>query len=298
MTTTPYTVLGLDLGQAADYTALAAVRAAGESADGRTVWDVPQLRRWPLGTAYPEIVADVAELVAGLDRPALVLDGTGCGRPVLDLFRGADLAVSELVAAVITGGHEVNRVSAEEVHLPKRDLVGCVQSALQGRRLRVPRHLPEGAVLGRELSTFRAKVNIATGNETLEAWRERDHDDMVLALALALWLAEEGPAPDFNIITFDLDGPRVPRPPAVIYDQIRYFAQSGKFQPMPRAYGQTIYGAPDFRSQAEAASFTRRCHTLLGEPPTGDELPDLDAGQAQAVEAAALAFLRAKGLVV
>ena len=45
-------------------------------------------------------------------------------------------------------------------------------------------------VLVRELSTFRAKVNIATGNESFEAWRSRDHDDMVLAVALAAWLGE------------------------------------------------------------------------------------------------------------
>ena len=45
-------------------------------------------------------------------------------------------------------------------------------------------------MLVRELSTFRAKVNIATWNESFEAWRARDHDDLVLAVALAALLGE------------------------------------------------------------------------------------------------------------
>jgi hypothetical protein len=38
----------------------------------------------------------------------------------------------------------------------------------------------------------------ANSHETLEAWRERDHDDLVLAVAIAVWLAEcarDGPPP-------------------------------------------------------------------------------------------------------
>jgi hypothetical protein len=49
--------------------------------------------------------------------------------------------------------------------------------------------LPLAEVLGRELQQFRVKVNLATGNESFEAWRERDHDDLVLATALACWYA-------------------------------------------------------------------------------------------------------------
>jgi hypothetical protein len=30
----------------------------------------------------------------------------------------------------------------------------------------------------------------AAGNEAFTGWRERDHDDLVLAVALACWLAE------------------------------------------------------------------------------------------------------------
>jgi hypothetical protein len=65
-----------------------------------------------------------------------------------------------------------------------------VQAALQVRRLRIAPALREVRTLTKELQTFRVKVNLATANESFEAWRERDHDDLVLAVALAVWLAE------------------------------------------------------------------------------------------------------------
>ena len=37
-----------------------------------------------------------------------------------------------------------------------------------------------------ELLNFKVKIT-TVGNETFESWRERDHDDLVLALACALW---------------------------------------------------------------------------------------------------------------
>lgn len=44
-------------------------------------------------------------------------------------------------------------------------------------------------MLVKELLNF--KVTISTsGHDSYEAWREGDHDDLVLATAMALWLAE------------------------------------------------------------------------------------------------------------
>ena len=44
-------------------------------------------------------------------------------------------------------------------------------------------------MLVRELENFRAKITPA-GRDTYEAWREGDHDDTVLATALACWFGE------------------------------------------------------------------------------------------------------------
>jgi hypothetical protein len=44
-------------------------------------------------------------------------------------------------------------------------------------------------LLVKELDNFKVKVTVAA-NETFESWREKDHDDLVLATAIAAWLGE------------------------------------------------------------------------------------------------------------
>jgi hypothetical protein len=39
------------------------------------------------------------------------------------------------------------------------------------------------------------KVNIKTGHDSYESWRESVQDDLVLAVALGCWHAENRPAP-------------------------------------------------------------------------------------------------------
>ena len=42
-------------------------------------------------------------------------------------------------------------------------------------------------VLVKELSNFRVKIDPVTAHDSYSAWREADHDDLVLAVALAAW---------------------------------------------------------------------------------------------------------------
>ena len=67
-----------------------------------------------------------------------------------------------------------------------------MQVLLQQRRLKIARSLPDAETLVSELQTFRVKVTLAAA-ETLDAWRENAHDDLVLAVALACWWAERSP---------------------------------------------------------------------------------------------------------
>ena len=156
------------------------------------------LKRWPLGTIYTQIVADVVLLVS---RPPLCwcvlgVDKTGCGTPVVDMLRAAQPQAS-LRPVLITAGFAV---SCEDGcwHVPKRELVAALQMVLQARLLTIPADIKEQRTLEKELLAFRARIT-AKGNETFEAdWRTRQHDDMVLATAIAVWLGERsGPsAPD------------------------------------------------------------------------------------------------------
>jgi hypothetical protein len=92
---------GLDLGQMQDYSALAVVeRTTHPHPDQpkKTLdhFAVRHLHRWPLGTAYPAIVADVRTLFATppLTSTTLAVDQTGVGRAVVGLLRWPRLAAT------------------------------------------------------------------------------------------------------------------------------------------------------------------------------------------------------------
>lgn len=174
---------GLDLGQAADYSALVTLDRPAEDADKLRV---RHIHRWPLGTPYPAVVADVKALFAAppLAGSTLVVDGTGVGVAVVDMIRegGINAAVD---AYTITCG-----LKPGDGTVPKKDLVGAVQVMLGNGRLKIAKDLPLAGTLTKELEAFRVKVT-SERNETYGSWRERDHDDLVLALALAVWYATE-----------------------------------------------------------------------------------------------------------
>jgi hypothetical protein len=60
------------------------------------------------------------------------------------------------------------------------------------RQLKIGRAHEHSSLIEAELRNFKMKQNISTGHVTYEAWRERDHDDLVLALCVAVFAAEYG----------------------------------------------------------------------------------------------------------
>jgi Terminase RNaseH-like domain len=185
--------LGLDLGQAADFSALAVLQT--EERDPPRTYAGRHLQRWPLGTSYPQIATDVAQLAARLaqDGPArevwLAVDATGVGRPVIDMLRRERMPGVKMVPILITGG-DTETKDGRVWHVPKRNLVGAVQVALQTGRLKIASALPETATLMQELQNFQMKISLTSGHDSYGAWREGTHDDLVLALACALWVGE------------------------------------------------------------------------------------------------------------
>jgi hypothetical protein len=194
MMTADYFV-GLDLGQVSDFTALAVLERPALTLEPRAkrepLYCLRHLQRFPLGTPYPALAAAVAQLV---DLPPLqdsctvVVDQTGIGRPIVDMLRQARV-FGPIVPITLTGGHAVTEAPDGSRHVPKKELVACLQLLLQGRRLKVARDLPEASLLLQELANFRVKIT-AAANETFGAWRDGEHDDLVLAVALASWEAE------------------------------------------------------------------------------------------------------------
>jgi phage FluMu gp28-like protein len=173
--------VGLDLGQAADYTAIAVVEWTPDALKVR------HLQRFQLGTVYPAIVDEVEGLMSRLPgSPELAVDATGVGRPVVDLLTARGL---RLYAITITGGDTATH-DGMNWRIPKRDLVGAVAVALQTGRLKIASGLPDASTLTRELLNFKVTIDPKTAHDSYSSWRESDHDDLVLAVALAVWSAE------------------------------------------------------------------------------------------------------------
>src|SRR3954469_2899484 len=116
----PRLTIGLDLGRQSDPSALAVLRSeplsdeAGQpvrDALGRQPrrHDVIHLERYPLGTAYPAVVDQVTGLltrpeIRAIDpQPTLILDETGVGAAVADLFADRKRP-GRFLSAMITAG--------------------------------------------------------------------------------------------------------------------------------------------------------------------------------------------------
>jgi hypothetical protein len=195
-----YFYVGLDLGQAMDYTALAVAERQHDTAGdqrpgvrspakaGPPVYDVRHLERFALGTGYPAVVDRVRALLktpplAG-NYIRLLVDDTGVGAPVVDLLKGAGLRAYP-VTVTITAGFTVTR-DGDHNTVPKRDLISATKVLLQSGRLRFAEGLPETQTLVKELLAYQPKVDPQTA-DSMTAWREGVYDDLVLAVAMICW---------------------------------------------------------------------------------------------------------------
>lgn len=188
----PRYYLGVDLGQAADYTAISVI----EKVDSQL--RVRHLERLPLGTPYPDQVQRLKRIFeqvnSGDERAKVIVDYTGVGRAVVDLIKNEGM---KPVALTITGGNEPTK-DGMNWHIPKRDLISSLIVAFQTGQVKIAKSLPEAETLTRELMNFKLKVNLQTGHDSYEAWREGIHDDLVLSVAMAVYAADIGkPKPCF-----------------------------------------------------------------------------------------------------
>jgi hypothetical protein len=197
--------VGLDLGQSADYTALAVVQTVPtyDAATGKhsTELHLRHLERYPLKTPYTQIADHVRDLLSGpsftvpvlengrVAKPStqLIVDATGVGTAVTDLLTERRM---NFVEVTITGlGQKVSRNGTRKYSVPKQDLVAALEVPFQKGTLKVAKGLELWSALREELLNFRRKQNKQTAHISYEHWRESDHDDLVLAAALACWKA-------------------------------------------------------------------------------------------------------------
>ena len=186
--------LGVDLGQKQDPTALALVRRieyrnpfGGPRFDGL---GVVGLERVPLGTPYPVVVERLWRLthrMGLIGQVKVVVDATGVGSPVVDAMRQAGLG-AEVTAVTITGGDKESN-KGMDYHVPKQDLMMGLQLLLEKRELKISRKVGEAGALVKELVNMRQQTGVR-GRLRVGAEAFGEHDDLVMALALAVWKAK------------------------------------------------------------------------------------------------------------
>ncbi len=166
--------VGLSVGPPSDSTGVVVV----ETVDRRHA--VRHVQRFPAGTGYSEIVDAVEKVLAALDDPELVVEVTGVGAPIAALFSGTRV--------VLTAGER--DTSSSPRRLPRLDVAAGLQLVLQEGRLGIaPGPLADG--LARDLRTFNPRPSSGAASEL--AWRDRPSDDLVYALAVAVWYADKPP---------------------------------------------------------------------------------------------------------
>jgi hypothetical protein len=204
--------LCLDLGQAQDYSAAAILACPLRWAEVSPQHPVKLIHceRIPLHTPYPEIVDYVKdELFPRVRRYAaderakrhpklrgpdpwvtLVVDHSGVGRPVVDLFRRAKL---HPVAITITSGIDASGDDFHGWRVPLYDLVDGLALAVRPPATRaIAADLPGLPQLLEEFQTFERKLTKAGTSQPFGNFREHSHDDLLFALAIGLWDAQHG----------------------------------------------------------------------------------------------------------
>jgi hypothetical protein len=107
----------------------------------------------------------------------------------MDMLRRAELGCRRLWPVSITSG-DLETYANGYYRVPKRDLIVGLQLLLQRRELQIAKGMKFGPVLAREMAEMRVKIT-PSGNEQYGVWREGEHDDLVLAVALACWGARK-----------------------------------------------------------------------------------------------------------
>lgn len=203
--------LGCDLGKENDYTAICFLQKRtpldhrNRPSDSPT-YEVLTMKRFPLKTSYVSIVGEISNRLRrhpfdswidfkGVRRPSripthLVFDKTGTGAAVAELLKNDDFLDSrleKLTGINITGGREQSDAN-DGINLPKRDLIMSSVIAFERGFIEFAGDLPELDLLKTELRNFEMRFT-AKGNDTYSA-KGANHDDMVIALSLAVWSAK------------------------------------------------------------------------------------------------------------
>jgi hypothetical protein len=195
---------GLDLGKRRDPSTLAILHRPDPNAIFSLAGPEPpqlilrHLETMKLRTPYTDVVARIAEIAA---KPAvagtkhLAVDATGVGEPVVEMIVKAKLPCG-VMPVMLTSGYGEHK-DGRIWRVPKLDLYAGLQAAFERGEVKISKRLPELSQLMKELTDVKIEIGpsrkIHLGAEGYE-----QHDDRVIALALAAWAAKHHPIAEPN----------------------------------------------------------------------------------------------------
>ena len=201
--------VGVDLGQSKDPTSIAVIEKIALEISARCFTkQIPEARealrserptyilrlleQAPLGESYPAQAQRVNRILARQQiaehDPRVWVDYTGVGRAVFDIFKQE--RVPRIVPVTITFGGEDGPNGHGGHNVTKLGLVSRLQALMHTGKLHMPDTLPLSKLFRRELLDFRVSYT-AVGNAKFGA-REGAHDDLILAVALAVYGLDGG----------------------------------------------------------------------------------------------------------
>lgn len=174
-------VVSVDLGQSNDFSAISIIER------DNLKYLIRYLERFPIGTDYNDQVERISMVLTSTRnreiKPLFVVDRTGVGRAVTDMMRARK---ENPIMITITGGDTIRR-NGNEWNVPKRELIAPLILAFQNKEIKIPGSLSESGPLTKELLNFKLKVT-ATGMDTYEAEKAGMHDDLVLSVAMGVFV--------------------------------------------------------------------------------------------------------------
>ena len=135
-----------------------------------------------------ERVGKIVEAAGGQDRVDIIIDATGVGAAVADIFWDQGIPVTKAMITSGTRAHWEHRIQ----YIPKADLIGKANKLLQQRRVKIASGLKEAQVLQDEIRNYRYQIT-TNRSQTFGPWRASQHDDVLFSLCLALWRADSMP---------------------------------------------------------------------------------------------------------
>lgn len=182
-------IISLDPAQLRDWSALAVIDMQYRPQTRRFGYNLVAMAR-KQGLPYDQIVDWVARIYHKPEfnqaqPPELVVDSTGVGVAVVDMLHTKGLRLN---AVTITAGESFTQTGSI-FHVGKARLIGTFLGAFDGGKVNVNPNMPIWPQLEKEMLAYRAEIS-AQGRAKFEA-EEGEHDDMIFALAQAVWFGEE-----------------------------------------------------------------------------------------------------------